>query len=201
MCSFPRVDLWKHVWAQNHMYAHALHNAGFITALSLRAGDSVFVCSRNDASVKAVVSELSDRYGTDRVAGAACDVSKAAEVKAIVEHASTSVGDIDIWINNAGSNAYSFKPLVEADETDLVDIVQTNVLGVMICCQVRPFPPPHLQIYRTVILASGHTGRAQRLRSTHLACPHPVPADTSAARTLLHMTCRHSTSCPSTHTT
>eukprot|EP00892_Ulva_mutabilis_P002300 jgi/Ulvmu1/12070/UM083_0083.1 len=101
----------------------------------LDAGDAVFICSRTDTSVRAVVSELSDRYGTDRVAGAACDVSKAADVKALVEQASASLGDIDIWINNAGSNAYSFKPLVEASETDLVDIVQTNVLGVMICCQ------------------------------------------------------------------
>lgn len=86
------------------------------------------------------MSELSDRYGIDRVAGAACDVSKAADVKTLVEQASTSLGDIDIWINNAGSNAYSFKPLVEAAEADLVDIVQTNVLGVMICCQVWHSP-------------------------------------------------------------
>lgn len=87
------------------------------------------------------MSELGDRYGTDRVAGAACDVSKAADVKALVEEAQSSLGDIDIWINNAGSNAYSFKPLVEAAESDLVDIVQTNVLGVMICCQVHPRHP------------------------------------------------------------
>lgn len=111
----------------------------------LAVGDSVFICSRTDASVKAVVSELADRYGADRVAGAACDVSKAADVKLLVDQASASLGDIDLWINNAGSNAYSYKPLVEAAESDLINIVQTNVLGVMICCQVHlpsPLPKP-----------------------------------------------------------
>lgn len=84
------------------------------------------------------MSELADRYGPDKVAGTACDVSKAGDVKNLVQEAQAALGDIDLWINNAGSNAYSFKPLVEAAESDLVDIVQTNVLGVMICCQVSP---------------------------------------------------------------
>lgn len=67
--------------------------------------------------------------------GAACNVCKASDVKALVDKAQADLGDIDIWINNAGSNAYSFKPLIESSESDLMDIVDTNVLGVMICCQ------------------------------------------------------------------
>ena len=38
-------------------------------------------------------------------------------------------------INNAGSNAYKYKLLAEHAETDLIDIVSTNVLGVMLCCR------------------------------------------------------------------
>lgn len=53
----------------------------------------------------------------------------------MVDQAQDQLGDIDIWINNAGSNAYTYKPLLEAVESDLVDIVDTNVLGVMLCCQ------------------------------------------------------------------
>jgi NAD(P)-dependent dehydrogenase (short-subunit alcohol dehydrogenase family) len=38
-------------------------------------------------------------------------------------------------INNAGSNAYRYGPLAEAVDDELVEIVSTNVLGVMLCCR------------------------------------------------------------------
>ncbi|KAL6963464.1 chlorophyll(ide) b reductase [Sarracenia purpurea var. burkii] len=38
-------------------------------------------------------------------------------------------------INNAGSNAYSYKPLSEASDEDLIEVVTTNTLGLMICCR------------------------------------------------------------------
>jgi chlorophyll(ide) b reductase len=104
-------------------------------SLLFGAGDNVFVCSRNDAAVKAVTGELEIRHGTGRVFGRVCNVSKSADVQALVDQVQRDMGDIDIWINNAGSNAYSYKPLIDAVESDLVDIVDTNVLGVMLCCQ------------------------------------------------------------------
>ncbi|KAB1202001.1 Chlorophyll(ide) b reductase NOL, chloroplastic [Morella rubra] len=42
---------------------------------------------------------------------------------------------IVMQINNAGSNAYSYKPLSEASDEDLIDVVTTNTLGLMICCR------------------------------------------------------------------
>lgn len=42
---------------------------------------------------------------------------------------------MDLWINNAGTNAYNYRTLIDAAESDLVEIVDTNVLGVMLCCQ------------------------------------------------------------------
>jgi hypothetical protein len=38
-------------------------------------------------------------------------------------------------INNAGTNAYKYGPLTESDDDDLSAIVETNVLGVMLCCK------------------------------------------------------------------
>ena len=38
-------------------------------------------------------------------------------------------------INNAGTNAYKFTPLTESTDEDLQEIVQTNVLGTMLCCR------------------------------------------------------------------
>lgn len=42
---------------------------------------------------------------------------------------------ISTRINNAGTNAYKYGPLLESDDDDLAAIVETNVLGVMLCCK------------------------------------------------------------------
>jgi hypothetical protein len=38
-------------------------------------------------------------------------------------------------INNAGTNAYKYGPLLESSDDDLAAIVNTNVLGVLLCCK------------------------------------------------------------------
>ncbi len=43
-------------------------------------------------------------------------------------------------VNNAGTNAYKYGLLAEACDADLVDIVQTNVLGVMLGCKEARVP-------------------------------------------------------------
>ena len=43
------------------------------------------------------------------------------------------LGSIDVWINNAGTNAYRFEPLLKSSPEDLKRIVDTNSLGLMLC--------------------------------------------------------------------
>jgi chlorophyll(ide) b reductase len=69
------------------------------------------------------------------VQGKACNVSKAEQVKALAAYAQQQLGSIDLWINNAGTNAYKYGPLLESDDDDLEAIVDTNILGVMLCCK------------------------------------------------------------------
>ena len=38
-------------------------------------------------------------------------------------------------INNAGTNAYKYRPLTDSTDEDLQEIVTTNVLGIMLCCR------------------------------------------------------------------
>lgn len=101
----------------------------------LKAGDSVVVCARNGDMVAEAVQELGEEYGADRVAGRACNVSKAGQVRELADFAKERFGRIDLWINNAGTNAYKYGPLLESDDDDLAAIVETNVLGVMLCCK------------------------------------------------------------------
>ncbi|GMJ11892.1 NYC1-like [Hibiscus trionum] len=100
----------------------------------LVAGDNVIICSRSAERVESAVKSLREEYG-ERVWGTQCDVRKAEDVKNLVLFAQKNLGYIDIWINNAGSNAYSYKPLAEASDEDLIEVVSTNTLGLMICCR------------------------------------------------------------------
>ncbi|XP_010654105.1 chlorophyll(ide) b reductase NOL, chloroplastic isoform X2 [Vitis vinifera] len=72
----------------------------------LKAGDNVIISSRSAERVESSVESLRREFGKHHV-----------------------------WINNAGSNAYSYKPLAEASDEDLIEVVTTNTLGLMICCR------------------------------------------------------------------
>ncbi|XP_060178445.1 chlorophyll(ide) b reductase NOL, chloroplastic [Lycium barbarum] len=101
----------------------------------LKAGDNVIICSRSDERVVSALARLKVETGKQHVWGTKCDVREGEDVKDLVAFARQKLKYIDIWINNAGSNAYSFKPLAEASDEDLIQVVTTNTLGLMICCR------------------------------------------------------------------
>ncbi|KAL3330431.1 hypothetical protein AABB24_034329, partial [Solanum stoloniferum] len=101
----------------------------------LKAGDNVLICSRSDERVVSALDRLRVETGKQHVWGTKCDVREGDDVKNLVAFAKEKLKYIDIWINNAGSNAYSFKPLAEASDEDLIQVVTTNTLGLMICCR------------------------------------------------------------------
>uniref|UniRef100_A0A7N0U4M1 chlorophyll(ide) b reductase n=1 Tax=Kalanchoe fedtschenkoi TaxID=63787 RepID=A0A7N0U4M1_KALFE len=101
----------------------------------LKAGDNVIVCSRSAERVQEAVSSLRNEFGEQHVWGTTCDVRNGQDVKSLVAYAQKNLKHVDIWINNAGSNAYSYKPLAEASDEDLIEVVTTNTLGLMICCR------------------------------------------------------------------
>ena len=42
---------------------------------------------------------------------------------------------MDIWVNNAGSNAYKRIPIYEQDAADVAVVVDTNLKGTLLCCR------------------------------------------------------------------
>ncbi|KAL3689338.1 hypothetical protein R1sor_015647 [Riccia sorocarpa] len=101
----------------------------------LREGDNVIICSRSEERVQSALKDLAEEFGQGRVRGTVCNVSEAQSVESLASFAKAEFGYVDIWINNAGSNAYTYKPLVDTDDKDIAEIVQTNTLGVMLCCR------------------------------------------------------------------
>ncbi|XP_024987681.1 chlorophyll(ide) b reductase NOL, chloroplastic isoform X2 [Cynara cardunculus var. scolymus] len=101
----------------------------------LKAGDNVLICSRSAERVESALQTLRAELGVQHVWGTKCDVRDGNDVKNLVQYAQDNLQYVDIWINNAGSNAYSYKPLAEASDEDLIEVVTTNTLGLMICCR------------------------------------------------------------------
>lgn len=150
------------------------------------------IFSRSDDRVKSVTSELRREYGNGRVSGIAGSVCKQNDVEALVSKAVSDFGTVDVWINNAGSNAYAFRTLIDSSESDLIDIVDTNVLGTMICCQsaIRLMreqpnggdifnmdgagadgnPTPRFAAYGATKRALSQLGKSLQVRHALLAC-------------------------------
>jgi chlorophyll(ide) b reductase len=118
----------------------------------IRAGDSVVITSRDPTRVSETVGQLtslipSSSSSSQKIVGLPGDVSSAEDVKALGQFALDQLGSIDIWINNAGSNAYSFKPLIEQTPEEIESIIDTNILGSLLCCR------------QAITLMSQQTGR------------------------------------------
>ncbi|KAL8039897.1 hypothetical protein ABFX02_10G066500 [Erythranthe guttata] len=109
------------------------------------SGDRVVVTSRGSESVDMTIKELSEnlnqamvatggaaslRHG--KVVGIPCDVSKPEDVKKLADFAVAELGSIDIWVNNAGTNK-GFRPLLQFNDDDIQQIVNTNLVGSILC--------------------------------------------------------------------
>lgn len=100
----------------------------------LEKGDRVVVTSRDEARVDLAVNALRIEHG-DRVFGTTSDVSDAHSVAALSKFAFDELGGVDIWINNAGANGYTYESLADSEPDTLREIVLTNSLGTLLCCR------------------------------------------------------------------
>jgi chlorophyll(ide) b reductase len=99
----------------------------------LRAGDRVLVTSRTPTGLRKVMAQLREEVSSDiDVLGMDCDVSSPASVAHLAATAEATLGRVDVWINNAGYSG-SFQAFMDATPEQLQQVVQTNLLGSMLC--------------------------------------------------------------------
>jgi NAD(P)-dependent dehydrogenase (short-subunit alcohol dehydrogenase family) len=98
--------------------------------LFAEAGAKVVIAGRRDAEGKAVVDEIRKSGGEAMFVKS--DVSKTADVQALVQKTVEKYGRIDTAFNNAGIEG-NWVPLVDMAEEDWDRVISINLKGVWLC--------------------------------------------------------------------
>jgi NAD(P)-dependent dehydrogenase (short-subunit alcohol dehydrogenase family) len=116
----------------------ASHGLGrVISEALLREGASILVCARGAEDLERTFKKL-EQATPGRVHAKVCNVANESEVDALVRHAESILGGVDILVANAG--VYGPKGCIEdVDWADWVQAIQINLIGTVYCC--RAFLP------------------------------------------------------------
>jgi len=109
--------------------------SGFGEAIATRfarEGARVVVADVNEESGRRVASAIAAEGGTARFVRT--DVSRSAEVKAMIDLALSAFGGLDVLVNNAGFS-HRTMPLWELPEEEYERVFATNVRGVYLGCK------------------------------------------------------------------
>jgi len=101
----------------------------------LRRGHDVMISSRRAQLVDKVVENLRREWPKRKICGYACDVGVYADVQNLWDRAVAEFGSVDIWVNNAGTEVGKAMFFMQ-DPATIAATVQTNLTGMMYCCQV-----------------------------------------------------------------
>ena len=123
-------------------------------------GAAVVVADWNGDAAGKVASEIQAAGG--RAEGVRCDVSKKAEVDAMVKTALAKFGGLQILVNNAGITRDGFAKKLGEDKWD--EVLAVNLKGTFLCCQAAMLPMMEKNYGRIVTTASvavfGNPGQA-----------------------------------------
>ncbi len=97
----------------------------------LDEGAKVFICGRDASTVKGAVGKLAEPGRSERIDGAAADVRRFEDCRAVVARAAERFGGLDILVNNAGIGI--FKPVDQLSPEEWVATIETNLSGVFYC--------------------------------------------------------------------
>ncbi|MFP4130161.1 MAG: SDR family oxidoreductase [Halorhodospira sp.] len=143
----------------------------------LAAGDTVFLCARDEARLQAARAELAAEGAgaEERLHTLACDVAQPAEAERLAEDAAARLGTIHRWINNAGTAGRHKRPLAELAAEDIATTCATNLAGSMQLCaeairRMRRQPPAASPRYH--LLNLGFSALGAYLSRTSI--PHRV---------------------------
>ena len=99
-----------------------------IVDLFLREGAKVFFCGSNDASVAEGVRALEGR-GLSGFRALTCDVSRRADVEAMMDVIKREAGRLDVVVSNAANFGLGQGTCLETTDAQFQSVLDVNVLG------------------------------------------------------------------------
>src|SRR5438093_13335593 len=97
-----------------------------------REGARVVLADVNEENGRRVAAAIAGEGGTARFV--CTDVSRSAEVKAMIDLALSAFGGLDVLVNNAGFS-HRTMPLWELPEEEYERVIATNVPGASLACK------------------------------------------------------------------
>lgn len=102
----------------------------------LSLGDEVVIASRNASARESAVAELQQQHPQGTILQTSCDVSQTSDVQQLAAFAQQKLGQIDIWVNNAGVSQGPKASLADTAAEQIQQIVSTNMLGALLGSRV-----------------------------------------------------------------
>ncbi len=96
-------------------------------------GATVVVSSRTPSAVDETVAAL--KATGAKASGVACDVSREADLEALLAHALATHGGVDVWVNNAGISL-GMRRHEETTPEEIRSIVDINLVGTMLASRL-----------------------------------------------------------------
>lgn len=110
----------------------ASRGIGFGVARALaHAGATVAVAARATDELHTLVEEIQQEGGT--AVAFPLDVRDTAQIRATIESVQTTLGRLNILVNNAGLGANH--PALDVTEADWDEMMAVNLKGLFFCCQ------------------------------------------------------------------
>jgi NAD(P)-dependent dehydrogenase (short-subunit alcohol dehydrogenase family) len=103
-------------------------------------GAITVLCGRSRAPLEETARAIRDAHGKAEVAQ--CDVTDLSSVESVAAHVQSTLGRLDVLVNNAGVGAFR-SPLHSLPPEDWDRVLNTNLRGVYFC--IRSFAPLMIQ--------------------------------------------------------
>lgn len=137
-----------------------------------REGADVVICARTPSDIEESARELAAETGR-RIIGVAADTTDSESVAHVVETAVSSLGRVDILVNNAAAPGGLVQgPLADSSDSDLLHDIDTKVVGYFRCIKAVA---PHMQrqgwgrVINIGGLSARRSGNISGLRNAALA--------------------------------
>jgi short-subunit dehydrogenase len=101
----------------------------------LQRGHNVMISSRRGQVVDQVAAELRLDWPECTVGAQVCDVASYAQIQSLWDASVVQLGSVDIWVNNAGTEAGASMFWMQ-DQESIAATINTNLTGMMYCNQI-----------------------------------------------------------------